>query len=457
MKIDIVKRGEIIDGSRLDSPFFFFFVAIANRLIDSFAATNDFLVLSDKKLANIWQPNRNILAYAGEGEDYVSYIQPYDILEYLPSERSRISAHQNDIKALRVKPGTILQTCSGRNLGPLVIADKYLERFVLGSDLIRIDISDPQIRYYVFCFFSTWIGQAVLHSSKTGSVIDHLSIKDIEKIKVPMVDKESMRNIATLIKESYSAFETARITLSALISQYESIIGITRDEVKLSEGWNTSFGKLSSNLRIDAAFYDPATEKAKNELLNRGGLVLSEVADVLKPSGRNKTNYVDEGYGIPFISGRQLLQNQIVGKKHLPFSYSEAYKKFAIKEGYIAYPADGRVEGRLGSPVYITQNRDGWFASGHIGRIIAKNTTPPGYVFLAMMLPVVQDQIHALACGSVVDAVYPEDVENVVFPPIVDFPYEKVTEAWSKYDIAERKKQQACDMLEALLTQRESN
>ena len=69
-------------------------------------------------------------------------------MEYLPEERSRLSTHQNDIDALSVKTGTILQTCSGRNLGPLVIADKYLERFILGSDLIRISIEDVCIFEY---------------------------------------------------------------------------------------------------------------------------------------------------------------------------------------------------------------------------------------------------------------------------------------------------------------------
>ena len=114
-------------------------------------------------------------------------------------------------------------------------------------------------------------------------------------------------------------------------------------------------------------------------------------------------------------------------------------------------PADGRVEGRLGSPVYITNNREGWFASGHVGRVLAKKDVSPGYIFLALSHPVVQAQICALACGSVVDAVYPEDVEKVIIPPMIDYPYEKVVEAWDKFDIADQKKQQACNQLTALL------
>ena len=90
------------------------------------------------------------------GEDYYPYLQPYDILEYLPKERARLSSHPKYIKDYLVKSGTILQTCSGRNLGPLVIADKYLEKFVFGSDLIRIDIPDENLRYYVYIFLSTW-------------------------------------------------------------------------------------------------------------------------------------------------------------------------------------------------------------------------------------------------------------------------------------------------------------
>lgn len=59
----------------------------------------------------------------------------------------------------------------------------------------------------------------------------------------------------------------------------------------------------------------------------------------------------------------------------------------------------------------------------------------------------VQAQLSALACGSVVDAVYPEDVEKVIIPPCIDFPYDEVERAWHLFDEAEKLKIEACDEL----------
>ena len=447
MKIDVVKKTDLFRNYRLDAPYYLSEGAKANRIIDHIVRERGYFSLSDKSIANVWQPNRNTLVYAGEGEEFVPYIQPYDILEFLPSERARLSVHQNDLSRLHVSEGTILQTCSGRNLGPLVIADAYLKQFVLGSDLIRIDVFDDITRYYVYAFFSTWIGQALLHASKTGSVIDHLSIKDVERIRIPLIEKCVMDEVITHIKTSVSAFSEARQELLDLINSFNRIIDVSREATKLSKGWTCTFKDFFSKGRIDAAFYDPATIHAAEQLRNKGGVLLSEMAEVLKPKGRYKTNYVESDYGTPLISGRQLLQNQVVGMKHLPFSSSEKYDDFMLHNGYVAYPADGRVEGRLGTPVCITGNRDGWFASGHIGRVVAKEGVSPGYIYLALSHPVIKAQIHALACGSVVDAVYPDDVAKIIIPPYIDFPYNKVIAAWEKFDTAENEKDFACKIL----------
>lgn len=168
---------------------------------------------------------------------------------------------------------------------------------------------------------------------------------------------------------------------------------------------------------------------------------------VFKPSGRYKTNYVEKDYGHPLLSGRQLLQNQIVGLKYLPRASKNNYSGFLLKKGCVVYPADGRVEGRLGTPVLVTPSREGWYASGHIGRIEPLPGIDPGYLYLALSHPVVQEQISSLACGSVVDAVYPEDVEKIIIPAQIEFQYNRVVNAWNKFDEADALKQKACKLL----------
>lgn len=450
MKISTVYRAELSNRCRIDSSYYLSEGNIAIRLVEAAIKRSPrYIHLGDKEVVTVWQPNRNILVYAGDGEESVPYLQPYDILEFLPEPRAQLSSHKNPIDKLKVPSGTILQTCSGRNLGPLVISDQYLESFIFGSDLMRITIDDPDTRFYVYAFLNTWVGQALLHSSKTGSVIDHLSADDIRDLRIPVFSEKVFEDASALMKKSHELYSQARMELVHCKEEYCSAIDTYKTTAPLRNGWNVSFKNIfnGKGTRIDAAYYDWTTLDAIEKLRAVGGVQLSTVAKTHKPGGRNKTNYVEKEYGLPTLSGRQLLQNQAVGLKYLPKSSSEKYSSFRLQKNWIAYPADGRVEGRLGTPVIITENRDGWFASGHVGRIEANPGIHPGYLYLAFSHPIVQAQLSAVACGSVVDAVYPEDVEKFILPPQIGFEYDRVTTAWEMISKADSLKTEACQLL----------
>ena len=448
MKTATVKYTEMLNRHRIDSTFYLSEGSTAIRTINKvISAGTKYVTLGDRNIAKVWQPKRNVLVYAGDGEDYVPYLQPYDILEYFPTERARLSIHQDGLQELKVSAGTILQTCSGRNLGPLTIADPYLEQFVFGSDLIRVNVQDVVLRNFIFAFFNTRIGQALLHSNKTGSVIDHLGVQDIEAIRIPVFSNTSVQQVSSLIMKSFEAFSTARTELAWCADEFSKQIGVSVDSIHLREGWTVKLQGLSSNRRIDAAYYNPAIYEAVQRMKASGGVLLARVAKASKPGGRRKTNYVEEDYGRPLLSGRQLLQANVVGQKYLPYRLADDYSAFLLKKGMVAYPADGRVEGRLGTPVLIADERENWYASVHIGRIQPLEEVNPGYLYLAMSHPVVQAQLSALACGSVVDSVYSEDVANIILPKQIEFPYERVVTAWDLFAKANTLKQQACELL----------
>ena len=63
------------------------------------------------------QPSRFKRVYATSHEERVPYLRPYDIFDYLPGPADFLSKERSDnLEGLAVEPGTILQTCSGRNL-----------------------------------------------------------------------------------------------------------------------------------------------------------------------------------------------------------------------------------------------------------------------------------------------------------------------------------------------------
>jgi hypothetical protein len=125
--------------------------------------------------------------------------------------------------------------------------------------------------------------------------------------------------------------------------------------------------------------------------------------------------------------------------------------RYELESGWIAMPADGRAEERLGVPVIITPSRDGWMASGHIARIVPHNGIDVGWLWLALATKHVQAQIASLVAGSVVDATYPEDLGDVILPPPIAIDTAAAETAWASFDDADLIGAHATNLVELLL------
>lgn len=378
MKIETVSAVSLSVHARLDSKYF---LAPGIKAAERIARVKANGVLcvplgGSEGIAQIWQPNRFKRAYASGSEPSVPYLRPYDIFEYLPRAADLLSVKRNKaIDTYILKRGMILQSCSGRNLGPAVFVDSYLERFVVGDDMIRIEIDDETLRSYVLAYMQSTTGQQLLTQGKTGSVIDHLSKTHVAKLEIPLLEHDVRSKIIFKMDEAIRLREKARLALDAALVEYEQSLPKTKRAKPEKQGWTVRAKNLTG--RLDAASYDPLVASLRKQLKTRGGLPVSSVATVVKPGGRVKTVYVDEEHGRPILSGTQLLQARPINLRYMaPGTFKNA-AVYQVHKNWIAYQADGRVEDALGLPVMITSDRDGWLASGHVGRVISLDLVLP--------------------------------------------------------------------------------
>jgi hypothetical protein len=437
------------EGNRLDARYF---SAPAVRIRSILAASGDVELRSiggKGGLATVTAPSRFKRTYATPGEEYISYLRPYDVFEFLPPEADRLSVSRTaKLDDYRIKAGDLLQTCSGRNLGPLTIADAYLARFALSHDMIRISIDDEADRYYTLAFLRSRTGQHLLRGDLSGSVIDHITPEQVSAVQVSIIG--SIRDkVAALTKEATGLRELARITLHGAVEQLNAKFPSTPDS-PYREGWTVRAAALGT--RLDAAFHSAHVHGLRARVLADGGIPLGDVGEVQKPGGRYKTYYVGADQGTPLLSGRQILQLDVVGAKNISSRSVKADAGYELRPGWITFQADGRAEESLGYPSVVTGERDGWFASGHVGRVIPNDPVDSGWLWAAIASDVVQDQIAALACGSVVDALYPETLTGVVLPPrhLVDSAV--VNAAWADLAAAAAKADKATRVIEDSLT-----
>lgn len=448
MKSSQLQSLTIKSSARLDAKYFLspgVLAAERMRLLQS-AGVAVRRVGGEGGFGSVAPTTRTKRTYAGEGEAGVPYLRPYDVFDYLPQPADLLSKSGSEgVQALLPTEGTILQTCSGRNLGPLAYADKFLASFAVSDDMLRLTIDDPNERAYVLTFLMTPTGQALLTRNKTGAVIDHLSADDLRAVGVPLVEEATAKASVADMRKALDLRERARVALASIVSTYEAAIPTPVRGPALREGWTVAASGLRS--RLDAANHDPLVTELRNAVASHGGVACGDVADAFIP-GRYTRYYVEPEHGRPIVSGRQLLQAQPVNLRYIaPRSFD--YTKYVLAENMVAFGAEGRAEERLGYPALVTADRSAWLANNHVMRVLPKDGTHPGWLYLAFATRHTLAQVKAMSCGSVVDTVYPEDLRRVILPPPDKDSGDRVLSCWHDFEAARRLEEGAVSQLEA--------
>ena len=449
MNITSVRARSAAANGRLDAYFFTApGVAASERVMMLEVAGIETVQLGD--IGRVWDLPRFARAWAAPAEEGIPYLRPYDVFDYLPAAADRLSAARNPaVDGLRVPAGTLLQTCSGRNLGPCAYADEHIARFALSHDMIRIGIADQTVRAYVLVFLKTPTGRALLRRGKSGSVIDHLTTGDIAATPVPLLPAGMRHEIAGIAGQSMRAATEARARLGSLLAAQEASLPMPARSQLLSDGWTMRSGDLYG--RVDAAYYSPVVTAARAQVTAAGGIRCGDIAQASLPS-RYKRYYVSSTFGRPILSGRQMLQLEPVNLRYVSDRSFREPDKYVIRSGMTIFGADGRAEGSQGSAALVTQERSEWLASNHVMRLASRPGVRPGAVWLALAARQSKAQINALSFGSVVDQVNPDDVERIVVPSVSDSSAREAEAAWELFGTAATLMNEAVALLEDRLT-----
>lgn len=423
-----------MDG-RLDAKYYCSPGVIASERMVLLKASGAQLrsVAGNGGLGYIDPPSRTKRVYAAVGEDSVPYLRPYDVFDYLPRPADLLSRKgSSGFDRLMPKVGTILQTCSGRNLGPLAYADAFISRFVVSDDMLRLHIDDETDRLYALAFLSTPTGQALLTRSKTGNVIDHLSANDFGAVEIPFIDDALTASVVDQMRASITLRENARILLNTLIAEAEAALSVPERTSPLRNGWTQRAGALGN--RLDSALYDPYVATVRSAIKSIGGIRVEDVSEAFM-LGIYKRYYVERGHGEPILSGRQLLQLKPINLQYVA-ARSLDFATYSLESGMIVFGARGRAEERLAQPALITDDRSGWLASHNVIRVRPKPGVDPGWLYLALAMRQVQMQIKARAFGSVVDVITPADLNGVLLPLVDEASGKAVFQCWRDFETA---------------------
>ena len=372
-----------------------------------------------------YYPNRFKRIYLPKNKESIPFYLPSQLNEIYPKPGKFISSITDTcVEELKPKINTILLTRSG-TIGNCSYVSKTLANKVFSDDVIRISFNNDYDCGYIYAFLKTNIGQLLIKTNNYGSVISHIEPKHLENIEIPNPPDILKKEIHNLIVKSYDLRDES----NDLIDEAEKLL---IQELKLPpiedfkpkyydkqtdvRNFEVSLSKL--NNRLDGSYHVPIVDCIINHLKTHSKY-LKKIGDkdisaeIILP-GRFARTYVEEGQGVKFLGGKDLLQLNPSTDKFLSKKIHKNIieKQLGIKENDLIMP--GR--GTIGYSVLAPKHFGGWTISDNLIKITIKNNNLVGYIYCYFNSIYGKTLIERQIYGGVVNAIEPQHIREITIP-----------------------------------------
>lgn len=354
----------------------------------------------------------------------IPLISSSEMMEANPSCEGYISKllHKNYEKYL-VEKGWILVSCSG-TIGNVTIVDNRLKGFAVSQHALRVIPKEERLRGYLYIYLSSEIGQNEVKGKKSGAVIDEIYEADLLRLSIPVIDDKAIDSINSLIDKTILLREQANDLLneaSRLVYEYNRLPPLdiaNADFYDSDHKIQTRILKSSSifgEYRLDAHFYNPVAELAIRNIVSNSesNKLLNEVATPTYMGSRASRNYVEKGFGVQFLSGKNIVQIRPTDPKYLSKQETGNLEELLLQKGWILITRSGT----LGRTVLVWNNYENVAASEHLIRVIPKNNEiDSGYLFAFLSSDYGYHQLVKFKHGAVIDEITEDQIGETVIP-----------------------------------------
>lgn len=319
---------------------------------------------------------------------------------------------------MKVTKEQILLTCSG-TVGQCTIVGEHFANAVFSHDLLRLDVLADVPYGYVYAFLRTRIGQLLLKTSNYGSVIQHIEPSHLASIGVPLAHTSIIEKIHGMIARSFAFRDEANAKIVEAWEQLKQESGLP-DLNSITERVNTSaFSVPLSGIsgRLESKFHDPKISAIlgymKEKKLHLAQIGDKQIANELRLPGQFKRVYVQEGYGIPFFSGKDIGELDPYDKKYLAYSqHNERIESLKVCQNMILVTCSGTV----GNVALVPRHWDGWAMTHDIIRLIPRSEKMAGYAYTWLSSEYGRALVQRFSYGAVVQHIEEHHLAEVPIP-----------------------------------------
>lgn len=334
-----------------------------------------------------------------------------------------LSSHFDD---LLVQPGCILVSRSG-TIGRAVVATSDFANKYVSDDALRVKARQVDFNGLLFAFIQSDAGQFIITRSKSGGVVEHIYVKDLASLEVPLLPKALRCELTRLIDHTCDL----RVRANQLLDDAEDEVyrqnyipkPTSRGEESDAEVFRTSAKALfteyegKERIRLDATFQERAAVAAAAAVAKcKTHRKLIETVAAIPFTGPGSVpgvSKVEKGHGVPYVTSRDL------GLARMrPAAHVASVKKKLIED---MHPPGGTTlimcAGTLGRTFYVRDNFEKWAVSLDVIRVIPdKEKLHPGYVYSFLSSQLGKAQMLRHKYGSVIPRIHSRQVAEVLIP-----------------------------------------
>ena len=245
----------------------------------------------------------------------------------------------------------------------------------------------------------------------------------MEIVPIPNPPSQIKKPIAEKIIRTVNLRDEANELLDQADSIFFDALGLRRIKELNPDYFGEADNKLFNvtltqlNSRLDGSFHIPLAGKVIGEL-HRADVELTccddeRVSKKIHLPGRFTRQYVDQEYGFPFLSSKNISQIYPVGLKYLSrVKHRSRIGDLILKENIILVTRSGTVGKVQICPRYFEH----FTANEHILRLYPSKEINPGYIYTFLSSEYGEVLIKRYTYGSVVDEIDDTQLGMVPFP-----------------------------------------
>lgn len=406
---------------RLDGSFYCDFDLNARFIFESTnykkVHLSNYLFPGEDWEKQIFLPNRSSRVYVDQFHG-IPYFSGSDILMAYTVASAYLANSHKTVSSTLIKQNWLLVSARG-TVGKVTITGKRMDNTCASDNIIRVCTSDDQPFGFIYAFFKSKFGRAQFRKNTYGAVVDAISAKHVASISVPLLNSSDIQKIHKDITHAFSLRNQANDLIDESQELFYELLNlpkISKDDVQYLRDEKVKAWEINEfgfENRFDGSFYYPlaglAIEKLKESKYSISTLGNKKLIQKVFMPGRFRRTYVKKGFGIPFLSGKNIIQSTQDDIKFL--AKTKNVESYIIKTGWVLITRSGTI----GRTSLVTQQWDNLAATEHIIRIIPKDIDS-GYLITFLHSNYGQNQIKRFIYGSIVDEISETQIKQIVIP-----------------------------------------